>query len=201
MLLANKFVYIHIPKTAGTSIQKALVPFVNKKERGIRKHRDLGYTDHVRASHVKETNKRFTFTFVRNPWEWAQSLYHYSIQYGTGRSWGTQIRRYKKMGLGRWVDGELETWIRANTKWHSPNNIYQQSTWISPNVDFVGKFENLQADFKYVCDHLGLKATLPHDMKSKHPHYSVEYTPEAIAKIEELFPKDIAKYKYKFETL
>ena len=137
MLISNKFVFIHIPKVAGSSIQKALAPHVS---RPTRKHRDKQYSDHITLKQLKKranVSHKFTFAFVRNPWGWAQSLYHYVIQYGDGRGWQGNIPSYTKKGMSAWIVKDMERWIKKRTNWHTSNKIFQQSDWISPKVDFI----------------------------------------------------------------
>ena len=66
-------------------------------------------------------------------------------------------------------------------------------------VDFIGKYENFDEDWKIVCEKIGIKAKLPHRNKSKHRHYSVYYTKEARQVIAERFKEDIKMFGYKFE--
>ena len=64
------FVFIHINKTAGTSIKKALwIPFEHKT--ALEKIEELGR---------ERWDQRLTFTAVRNPWDKVVSHYHYRVK-------------------------------------------------------------------------------------------------------------------------
>ncbi len=66
-------------------------------------------------------------------------------------------------------------------------------------VDFVGRFENLADDFAYICQYLGLQATMPYLNKSKHSSYQSYYDKDTRDLISEYFKDDIALFGYDFE--
>jgi len=77
------FVFIHIPKTAGTSIRSGLE--IGPSGNPVRINHCYG-TGHAPAFHTKNSlgkvlwDKCFTFTFVRNPWDRVLSWYYFSIK-------------------------------------------------------------------------------------------------------------------------
>ena len=213
MLLAETFIFIHIPKTAGTSISRALSPYVT--ERKLHKSRDSVLSGHITLRELRAKKElqldKFTFAFVRNPWERMQSLYHYTIKHGKRRGPGTEPRkwhkdipRYEDMGLNRWIIKEMNPWINRYTSWHHnrPHNkkkILQQVDWIDGEIDFVGRFETLQEDFNTVCDKINIpQSVLSHKMTTEHIHYTDEYNEKAKKKIARLFASDIKQFNYKF---
>lgn len=69
-------------------------------------------------------------------------------------------------------------------------------------VDFVGRYESLQDDFKKVCTAIGLAPApaLPHIYKSAGgAHYSTYYDEESAEWVRERFARDIAAFGYGFE--
>ncbi len=61
-------------------------------------------------------------------------------------------------------------------------------------VDFIGRFENIAADFNSISCRLDLAMTLPHLNRTDHLPPSEAFEPEAEARIRELWAVD-------FETL
>ncbi|MBI2295663.1 MAG: sulfotransferase family 2 domain-containing protein, partial [Betaproteobacteria bacterium] len=84
----RKFLFIHIPKTAGTSIQHVLEPYgvtdFLAYSRGIERYLSVKrqFPAHLRyadaaAMLTVDLSRFFKFTFVRNPWDRYVSLYEY----------------------------------------------------------------------------------------------------------------------------
>ena len=66
----QKFVFIHINKTAGSSIEKALkLRFEHKT--ALEKRAEIG---------PELFAEKFVFAFVRNPWDKVVSHYHYRVR-------------------------------------------------------------------------------------------------------------------------
>ncbi|MBV8809366.1 MAG: sulfotransferase family 2 domain-containing protein [Acidobacteriaceae bacterium] len=65
-------------------------------------------------------------------------------------------------------------------------------------VDFVGRFECIADDFQSVCRKVGVTVPLPHDNRSEHAHYRGYYTEETKAIVAQHFARDIARFGYAF---
>ena len=183
-------IFIHVPKTGGSSIEHALDPNV-KLDTVSLLGRILGNTElvdkHAKAKKYAGSNK-FKFGFVRNPWDWAVSYYKF----------------YKIVAL---YNEDFKCFLENIL----PSiDIDDQYSYLE-GVDFVGRFENLQDDFDKVCDKIGMPRTkLPHTNTTKYikksgggweldnKHYTEYYdeiTKDIIAKV---FKRDIEYFGYKF---
>ena len=84
----HKFIFVHIPKVGGTSIKKCLLPFYDRKKelekipKGLRSSNVIA-RKHAYASVLLQAlgkniwRSYFKFAFVRNPWDWVVSIYHF----------------------------------------------------------------------------------------------------------------------------
>ena len=83
-----KTIFIHIPRTGGTSIETALVGNNWWKIEPATKHIDWCEAKKFYANYWNDYLK---FSVVRNPWDWLVSLYH-SHNRGGNKTWGEYVR-------------------------------------------------------------------------------------------------------------
>ena len=66
-------------------------------------------------------------------------------------------------------------------------------------IDFIGSYENLNEDFKFVCNKIGIpQVELPYKNKTNHNYYTEYYNDETRNIVETKYAKDIEYFKYKF---
>lgn len=198
--LEKKFIFIHIPKNAGSSIVNSLggklVDWDNQNKI---------YKQHASISQLKNLysiniDQYFKFAFVRNPWDRAVSGFHWLT--------GVDQPSFQKCKKSSFLDFLL---VRngfeklIGTKDQSTREVHfisqHEMIYIdgSNQMDFVGKFENLQKDFDTICSKIGIeKLKLPESNKSKHKHYTEYYTDETKDLVYQKYQKDIELFNYKF---
>jgi hypothetical protein len=68
-------------------------------------------------------------------------------------------------------------------------------------VDYVGRFESLEDDYRVIRERLGLsQRRLPHIRHgTSHPHYSLLYSDATRDIVAERFAADIERFGYRFE--
>lgn len=217
MPVSDKFhcLFIHIPKTGGTSIETAL------QMRGdrLREHRNLLYGP-IQSRWIRRKNPRtrylqhltfeevrkiapevsaggyFSFAFVRNPWDRMVSLYN-NLD-------GNLVRTAKGEGLELQGLSFAEFLERTKDRFHA--HLRPQCEFIcakggSPQVDFLGRFESLEEDFDKICHHLGVNVHLPwHNKAAGKPRdcYRDYYCSRTRDIIEERYRKDIELFGYRF---
>ena len=181
-----KVIFIHIPRTGGTSIEQALVGKNWWHVERATKH--LTWFQ-ARQIYTEYWDQYLKFSVVRNPWDWMVSLY-YAHNYTRSAARGISWREYVKHP--RLASHEQDTVI--------------QSAIIGSEIDFVLRFENLGPDFKRLCARIGLEAPeLPNysarsgRVGANKQHYSYYYDAELRDIIANRHKDDIRRFNYKFE--
>jgi len=193
-------VFVHIPKAAGISIGQALFGNWTGNHASVAKYQLVFSRD--------EFESYFKFTFVRNPWDRLFSAYHYLKEGGMNEQ------------DQRWADAELEPFESfdhfvveglqkpsiLNWKHFAPQTDFLFVPGSRKlQVDFLGLFENLQADFRHVAGKLGYQQQpeLPHENWSQagqHDHYRDAYTPRARRIVSQVYRRDVEAFGYEFDN-
>lgn len=159
----------------------------------------------------------FTFAFVRNPWSRIVSLWKHlqcpkepgNPNLGWANVAGSSI---PSVGFEEFVFNFAKTIKSAqNAHWWNPYRKYMftapQLNFITNennemNLDFIGRFENLQNDFNYVCKKLNTEETrLPHmnPTPDSNPYQEYYKSQRCIDEVAKLYKKDIDFFKYDFK--
>jgi hypothetical protein len=206
------FIFIHIDKAAGSSIQLALAKYAEPRRnsrirrrmvwqgslnRIARLYRMLEFPEHVTANTVRKCMPpafyfgAFKFAFVRNPWDRLVSRYSFLLNTERHRDHRTVVRM---RSFEEFLDWEIR---RSKMSQHS----YITDAQGGLIVDFVGHYEKLHKDFATVCSALKLTAELPHDNASMHTDYRTYYSPQTRELVSRRFKRDIELFGYDFDGL
>ncbi|MCB9741380.1 MAG: sulfotransferase family 2 domain-containing protein [Alphaproteobacteria bacterium] len=213
---SHRFIFFHVAKVAGMSLRDPLTPLCEEPERFriARPPRTRGGAPNpfygvweTLLWHASARDARrylpaevfepyFKFGFVRNPWDWHVSMYHFIL----ARS--DHPRRALVQAMPSF-EAYLE-WVRETPRPFTRGATKQQVEMLTDEdgallVDFVGRYERLAEDFNAVCGRLGVQARLPHRNRSPHKPYRALYSPRARALVEEISAEDIALFGYRFE--
>jgi len=197
-----KCIFVEVPKTGSTSIRSIIgspeKPHLNIKEikEKFFDEFDLDTTNTFmhffkRKKVEFKWNQYFKFGFVRNPWDRVVSLYL--------RKEGIQMS--KEINFPEFVH-----WIQnsSDTSIHPSKHKNQLDWFLDDNqeleVDFIGKFENINKDWQFISNKLGITNILPHENKNmiEKKHYTEYYTNELRDIIADKFRVDIEYFDYKF---
>jgi hypothetical protein len=185
---------VHIPKSAGTVIRDFLK--TNDREFKV-------IFSHPTFSEIQteyDLSTYFKFTFVRNPWDRFVSTFFYLKQNVKDEELLNEAR--KKLSNYSFTSFVKELYLEKNQ--FSKNYFIHFQPQIHfleslDNIDFIGRFENLQDDFNTICDKIGIpQQKLPHKNKSKHKHYTEYYNEETKQIVAEKYAKDIEYFEYEF---
>lgn len=201
-------IFIHIPRTGGTSIENMIWPMAERTEenlwmgfiRPFHNKYQTGGLQHLLASQVKyevgsEVFDRFyKFSVVRNPWDKAVSQF---------RCMSAKINGLREF-IGMKSDDSFETYLelvsrKTYVQWE------QQSKFIFDNdgkqlVDKIIRFENFEDDVGAIMDRLNFPMQkILHLNKDSRDHYSRYYNDRTRSRVAELYSDDIERFDYKFE--
>jgi hypothetical protein len=194
----NKYIFIPVPKTGSCSIHYALGHTKNWGEpsehhAGIRKV----LLDHPLSFHF------FKFGFVRNPWDRMFSLY---FDFTLNRE-----KQYSKLII---LKNDLFSEFRdfndfcvrfADSRWAHRIFLQPQHSLVTlvdgTPIDFIGRYENLNGDFRIVSDILNMTPReIPHiNAGSYDGTYRDYFNNEAKRAVAKFYREDIERYDYTYE--
>jgi len=198
--LQKRFLFVHIPKTAGNSIQSALRDYsedqlvaLRKEQDGIerfglrnpnynvKKHSTL--REYHDALGDEQFRNLYKFTCVRNPWDRMISYYFTPTQ--SPENWDR--KKFSRI-ISEAVS--VSDYLRLEKNEDDP----------FANVDYTMRFENLADDFRTVCGTLSISSTsLPRYNRSSREHYSKYYDDELREFVRMRFAAEIEHFGYTFE--
>lgn len=223
MLISHRkrFIFVHIYKTAGTSVSGVLLKYSRLPDRlayqflptvklyaliarvmgweneGMRHF--TGYHKHASASDIRRImgeqrfRAYFKFSFVRNPFDHTVSLYHYILQ--TPRHF--LYERINGLDFDSFLGVYLATRPRRQRDFLSDPTTGEQL------VDYVGRVESIATDMEAIADRLDIREyrRLPHknrSIKRNSQDYRRYFGRSGRAKIEDYFRSDLETFSYDF---
>ncbi len=219
-MIFEELIFIHIPKTAGSSIQNSLTKNqkliyegsdkffdhikIDKNKRF--KNKEIYITDfkrHLPLDVIKLSNhytKKNIITFVRNPYSRAVSLYYECLR---SEKYLKELNMNKETSYEVFLDilNKKEYWFTMPMiDWIGENNLKK--------IDFIGKIETLNDDIKY------LKQKFKLNLKLKFHNYNNslggKYSPvnyvsfyknnDNAEKVKKIFSKDFDIFEYNFDN-
>jgi hypothetical protein len=196
----KRFLFVHIPKTAGNSIQSALRDYsedelvaLRREQDGVerfglrnpkykvKKHSTL--TEYRTALGDAEFGRLYKFTCVRNPWDRMVSYYFTPTQ--KAEVWDR--KKFRKI-----ISSALSVadYLRLDQGEEDP----------FANIDCIMRFENLADDFRTVCAALDISPMkLPQYNRSNREHYSKYYDDDLRELVHVRFAAEVERFGYAFE--
>jgi len=224
----RRFVFVHVPKAAGSSVMAVLQancaaldfnernvwPRLFRDPQGVDRFRELrGFfalnsLRHFPEQHLPARILRrlvteevwssyFKFAFVRNPWDLVLSSYTFLKE---------MFRQHPETVAGdpdiEFIVSavDFENYVRARAYFASEKGVLPFLCDRDGKllVDFVGRVERIDEDFKTICERIGIEADLPRLNAFPRPHYREFYTPEARDIVAREFAREIELFGYEF---
>lgn len=207
--LKKKFIFIHIPKTAGTSIMVALRPWSLPQTKKTQWRRLLSHLpvpeqvdkaflrQHIKAARLRQKlpaevyDGLYKFAVVRNPFDLVVSTYHFRRKNPT-------TRRHEQV-LG-W---DFPTFVRYLE--HRARLIrIDQTSWVTDRrgeliVDEIVRFEQLADGFNALMEKLDIPdVKLPRVNTTVHDKYGAYYDDASKAIVQRIYARDFERWGYSF---
>jgi chondroitin 4-sulfotransferase 11 len=204
-----KFIFLHIPKVAGTSIERFLREIDLEIPQKVLRKRGFSHF-------LNDHPDYFAFSFVRNPydrlvsaWKWGELKFSKEGElpfYKKERPVSfeeyvllTTDLEHRKDNQNLWSEydeyhtlPQFEFFPNLNGGHYFSDKITSKFT-----CDFIGRFENLHEDFNTACSNIGIKQfKLPHAYKSKTFKESFDWTNELKEKVYNYYKKDFTNFNY-----
>jgi len=215
---AEKYLFIRIPKTAGTAVTAALLKC---KGQGFCSIRDGDGIDHEILTHSgalqmqgilgNDYRKFFRFSVVRNPWDRMVSLYHFKLHSAQQRLSGKrkckpgltleddnrEVITMSTLGFKRWfLEGDCEVDMFGESLTRLP-----QLCWLTDEsgqiiVDKVIRFEELEKGFDEIKARVTANFDVPKGTPSLRAPWQLYYDQESFECLQTRFASDIELLGY-----
>lgn len=203
---SHRFIFVHVQKTAGTSLARLLEPVALQPDGGrlnrmasdlnLRHWRHTWFRKHAPLRRARQRlpeafyRDSFKFAFVRNPWDRLVSWYSY-IQSRP------EHHRHDKVGRMSGFDAFVHDFTASErrSQWWMLDDGSGQ-----PGVDYVGRYETLADDVAEVCRRLELPVQgLPHDNQSQRRDYRSYYSDASAERVLQCWRQEIEWLGYRFD--
>lgn len=185
---SKRFVFVHVPKAAGSSIEHALRQYSDTPVSFSEDGNAQLEGKHLTASELKamlgaDWSRYYSFGVVRNPWERVVSSFLYLQRINHPMTKGARTPH---------------EWILSNSVWCYPAHYYLMIDEKLAVTDIL-RFETLHEDFARVCGEIGVEdAGLPHMNRTNGSCYTDYYDDESREAVARLFERDIFNFGYRF---
>lgn len=210
--VTHRCLFVHIPKTGGTSIEHALGMFrpwhIEDRQTlfGLIQSPDLlalglktGFLQHLSCNEIREIlsaeyqDGLRTFSWIRNPWDRFLSLYSKRDPH--------MLQQASLLGLDL-ASLDFSSFIDAVEDFEHAH-LQPQCHFITDElgkikIDFLGRFERFSQDFSALTDMLGIDITIAHHNQSMHAQYRDVYSSADQLKVARRYAQDIDMFGYSF---
>lgn len=204
MLIADspRFLFVHIQRTGGTSLDAILREQVTTARRFLGTH---DFASRAKRELGLAYGGYFKFAFVRNPWDRLVSWYEMIKQRSAEpNAYPLVLWKYLNDNANTFEEFILKCTDVINDTDGDKSFMFPQTKYLCDEagtltVDFVGRFEQYERDANQILRRLGLgHLSVPKLNASVHTKYRDYYTPKTQQLVAERFATDIEMFDYAF---
>ncbi len=205
---SHEFIFIHVPKTAGSSVREALLPYSNGNPFWHTVQRpELGPGRYDRA-HVLARDWRhfpylnanrhfFVFAVKRNPYSRFISAYHQHLLFIEGAERGSH--EWKQKDLNERMPDVLRH-LRKCGPLESTIHLAPQVSFLFDGKkclpDYIARYEALEEDVSVVFQIIGISETVGVKNTSPKGGKTLNFSQELLAEINETYKDDFTLLGY-----
>lgn len=179
----KKYLFIHVPRTGGTSLKDALILRDNGKE-FLKPH---GRAVEARENLGGEWDEYFRFAFVRNPYDWVLSLYCHII----GDPLHTHHETVRGMGFRDYLEWRWK-FDRRGQWWHLSDE--HGGALI---MNWIGRFERYDDCIRELNAELDMDLRPERRNATSHHAWDKVYDDRMSNLVDEAFAKDFKWFGYR----
>lgn len=188
-----KCIFVHIPKNAGLSVCYTLFGNTGGSHRKI--------VDYKKIFAPATFKKYYKFTFVRNPWDRLVSTFFFLKSGGLTEKDSMWAEKHLKPYDT--FDAFVRAWVTeeniSNALHFQHQHVFLDDEHGKLAVDFIGRFERIEADFETIANKLKINRSLQKTNTSKRKkNYKEYYTTETKKIVSEVYKRDIQLFNYEF---
>jgi len=211
----KQVVFVHNPRTAGSTMESWVKRHIRDRQVLQTRNKRIQFDPSVSWTLLYHNTVEdlidagvfdwdwyrscFSFVFVRNTWDRLVSLFEWR-------------RTRKYMGMQKYAAiqkcyASFEAYIRAIESGEleklQDHIGLSQLLWADCNFSFIGRFENLQQDWKTICDLTGVTHSplirTVRKAPSRKADYRDYYTPKLRRMVARCFAEEIERFDFKFD--
>jgi len=186
----KKVIFIHVPKSAGTSVAQALYG------RSVTHHT----ADFFRECNPKKFDEYFSFAIVRNPLDRLVSAYEYAKSGGTSRVPISNPEKYQVREFSTFKKFVME-WLPTQKKLDfvfRPQYEFVFDNAGNQLVDVIFDMENIRDVEESLRKNAEIEIEISKTNSSKHKSYKSYYDAETLKAVKSFYAKDFEAFTSEF---
>ena len=195
----KKFLFLHVPKTGGNSIQSVIAPYADEFLVTPSAHQDGVERFELSNPNSKKISKHASFSDYKSVY--GEQLYSFYVFCCLRNPFDRLVSYFFSPHRGdvKWSSRAFGKFVRSGEVNPLEHFLKDLDTTQFIKLNGIMHFETLQSDFERVCDCIGIpRCTLPIRNKSSKPDYRECYDRALVRYVESVYSKEIELGGYTF---